>query len=102
MTPDLAAEGLARDLIRHVQVLRRDSGLEVTDRIRLEVSTDDELAAAVENHRSTIAEAVLADAIEVRTDGSPPGVDMPHVKEVEFEGHHAVIALGVTVGSEVS
>ncbi|HEC08992.1 MAG TPA: isoleucine--tRNA ligase [Acidimicrobiales bacterium] len=102
VTPDLAAEGLARDLIRHVQVLRRESGLDVTDRIRLAVTTDPELASAVEDHRPAIAEAVLADEIEVLADGSSPGADLPHVREVEFEGHSAVIGIGVAVDSQVS
>ena len=40
VTPELAAEGVARDVIRAVQQARRDAGLEVTDRMRLSVTAD--------------------------------------------------------------
>jgi isoleucyl-tRNA synthetase len=40
-TPELLAEGTARDVVRLVQQLRKDEGLEVSDRIRCSVSTDD-------------------------------------------------------------
>lgn len=42
LTPDLIAEGQARDLVRHIQELRKTSGLDVTDRILLQISTDDD------------------------------------------------------------
>ena len=60
VTPDLALEGRARDLVRGVQQLRRDMGLAVTDRIRLEVAGDPEVREVIDRHRSWIAEQVLA------------------------------------------
>jgi len=56
----LLAEGWARDLVRGVQTLRKEAGLEVTDRIKLTVAGDDELKAAFETHRAFIAEETLA------------------------------------------
>jgi isoleucyl-tRNA synthetase len=58
---DLIHEGWARDVIRHVQELRKSAGLDVSDRIRLGLQVDDrELRAAVETHLDTITAEVLA------------------------------------------
>jgi isoleucyl-tRNA synthetase len=60
VTPELAAEGLARDLIRVVQQARRDAGLDVSDRIALVVSASDGVRQAVETHRDFVAGETLA------------------------------------------
>jgi isoleucyl-tRNA synthetase len=61
----LIREGWARDVVRHTQVLRRDAGLEVSDRIRLGIATGDaDLDAAVREYVTTIAGEVLADDVE--------------------------------------
>jgi isoleucyl-tRNA synthetase len=54
VTAELAAEGLARDVIRAVQQARRDAGLDVSDRISLTVSGDDEVWAATVAHQELI------------------------------------------------
>ncbi|WP_258347970.1 isoleucine--tRNA ligase [Saccharopolyspora gregorii] len=63
VTPELAAEGVARDLVRVVQQARRDAGFEISDRIRVEVSAPAEVLAAVDAHREFIAAETLADAV---------------------------------------
>jgi len=60
VTPELAAEGVARDVIRAVQQARRDAGLDVTDRMRLRVTADAAVLAAVEAHRELIMGETLA------------------------------------------
>ncbi len=60
LTEDLVREGLARDLVRAVQQRRRELGLDVSDRIRLEVGGDPDALKAVQEHRGWIAEQVLA------------------------------------------
>ncbi|NMM22318.1 MAG: isoleucine--tRNA ligase [Phycicoccus sp.] len=60
VTPELAAEGLARDVIRAVQQARRDAGLDVSDRISLTVSGDDEVWAATVAHQQLIMLETLA------------------------------------------
>ncbi len=60
VSDELLVEGRARDLVRAVQQLRRDLGLHVTDRIRLEVAGDDRVMAAVDAHRAWIEDQVLA------------------------------------------
>jgi isoleucyl-tRNA synthetase len=73
VTEELVIEGRARDLVRAVQQRRRELGLAVTDRIRLEVAGRAELAAAVGGHRAWIAEQVLAVAIDVTAEAEGDG-----------------------------
>jgi isoleucyl-tRNA synthetase len=74
VTPELAREGLARDLMRAVQQVRRDQGLAVGDRILLTVSTDDPgLREAVEQHRAMIGRETLA--TQLRTEPGAPTLD---------------------------
>ena len=63
VTPELEREGLARDLVRAVQQARKDADLDVSDRILLEVSGDDEVTAAVEAHRALVAGETLAEDV---------------------------------------
>ncbi|HEY6425286.1 MAG TPA: isoleucine--tRNA ligase [Pseudonocardiaceae bacterium] len=60
VTPDLAAEGIARDLVRVVQQARRQAALEVTDRIALTVDAPEAVLAAAREHEDFIAGEVLA------------------------------------------
>ena len=60
VTPELEQEGLAREVIRQVQILRKESGLAVSDRIRLRVWGDPLILEAVRVHDDWIAGEVLA------------------------------------------
>jgi isoleucyl-tRNA synthetase len=60
VTPELAREGLARDVVRAVQQARRDAGLEVTDRISLTVTGSQAVWEATVAHQSLIVEETLA------------------------------------------
>ena len=60
VTPELEAEGRARDLVRLVQQARKDADLHVSDRIRLILALDEETRAAVQTHQSYIQEQTLA------------------------------------------
>jgi isoleucyl-tRNA synthetase len=61
--PELAAEGLARDVIRVVQEARRDAGLDVSDRIGVVVDAPDHVADAVRAHEAFVAREVLAASV---------------------------------------
>jgi isoleucyl-tRNA synthetase len=64
LTPELVAEGLARDAVRLIQDLRKDTGCEYTDRIEVGLVTESvELAAAITKYRDYIAGETLADGI---------------------------------------
>jgi isoleucyl-tRNA synthetase len=60
VTPDLAGEGLARDLVRIVQQARRDSGLSVSDRIALTIDGPDVVVTAARAHERLIKSETLA------------------------------------------
>jgi isoleucyl-tRNA synthetase len=60
LTPELRREGLARELVRVVQDGRKAAGLQVSDRIALGIESSGEVAEALEEHRSTVAEETLA------------------------------------------
>ncbi|MBC8312592.1 MAG: isoleucine--tRNA ligase [Candidatus Marinimicrobia bacterium] len=59
ISEELKQEGLVRDLIRQVQNLRKDSGLKVEDRIKIEINGSSELSNAVESFESYFMNEVL-------------------------------------------
>lgn len=80
ITPELKAEGLMRDVIRCVQNARKQADLQVDDRIKLGLKTDDsELAAAIRTHQQTIMAETLA--AQLTTDA-----DFEHKLQVKIEG----------------
>jgi isoleucyl-tRNA synthetase len=64
VSPELAAEGLARDVVRAVQQARRGAGLEVSDRIILRLAGDEAVRAAVEAHAELIKKETLATSLD--------------------------------------
>jgi isoleucyl-tRNA synthetase len=89
---ELAHEGMAREVVRHVQELRKKSGLEMEDRIALHFATESrELRQAVEAHSSYISAETLAvewlnvpldgesDAVSVKVDGHPLTIQLRKV-----------------------
>jgi len=60
VTPELAAEGLARDVIRGVQQARKDADFDVSDRIRLSLTADEAVLAAVAAHEELVKGETLA------------------------------------------
>jgi isoleucyl-tRNA synthetase len=65
VSPELAAEGTARDVVRVVQQARRDAGLAVSDRIRLTIGADGAAADAIRAHAGFVAAETLAVDLEV-------------------------------------
>ena len=64
-TPELEAEGIARDIIRTVQDARKAAGLDVSDRIALRLTLPAVEARAAETHRELIARETLAVSIAI-------------------------------------
>ena len=90
----LKREGLARELVNRIQRLRKDSGLEITDRIRLGISGPEEVQEAVREHGEFIAGETLALELAVGEASASPGPEGFRVtKDVEMDGVPARIAL---------
>jgi isoleucyl-tRNA synthetase len=92
----LRLEGLARELVNRIQRARRDTGLAVSDRIRLGVfSQDADVVEVALRFGDYIAGEVLAVDLKVGTD-IPNGEGYIAVHDVELEGFRAKIALQVS------
>ncbi len=65
LTPELKKEGIAREMVNRIQNLRKNSQLEVTDRIRIFISHDKELDEAIKEKADYIRSETLADSINV-------------------------------------
>ena len=63
ITDELRAEGIARELVNRIQNLRKDTGLEVTDRIRIRLQQQDTLEKAVRANEAYIKAETLANEI---------------------------------------
>jgi isoleucyl-tRNA synthetase len=84
---ELRREGLARELVRSLNELRKDLGLEVSDRIRLTVEAEGPVAEAIERHRDYVAGEVLAVELDLAAvDGRAAG-------ELDVDGHRVRVAV---------
>ena len=79
VTPELAAEGTARDVVRVVQQARRDAALDVSDRVTLSIEAPDPVLEAVRAHEAFVAGEVLASAVRYLPVPEPTlvGVEWP-------------------------
>jgi isoleucyl-tRNA synthetase len=87
VSPELRLEGLARDLVRAVQDLRKAAGLAVDDRIELAVKADGEVAAAVQAHRDYLLGETLATSLHSAPQGDG------HDARADLDGHEVRIWL---------
>ncbi|MFY9588417.1 MAG: isoleucine--tRNA ligase [Actinomycetota bacterium] len=88
LTPELRAEGMARELVRAVQNLRKKSGLAVADRIQLGIDAPDAIWDALGPHVAWVSSEVLA------VDSHRGEVDGPAGKaDVKLDGERVTISL---------
>ncbi|MEJ2539319.1 MAG: isoleucine--tRNA ligase [Gemmatimonadota bacterium] len=88
---ELREEGLARELVNRIQRLRKDAGLEITDRIRLGIFGPPEVRAAAAGWRDFISGETLALDVSVADAGSSDGWDA--YREFELDGWVAAVGL---------
>jgi len=89
ITPELAAEGLARDFVRMVQEARKNADLHVSNRIALQVQASGAAAAAIEANKDYISDQVLATSLEL------VDVDTKHRFEQELMSEAVVFGFSV-------
>jgi isoleucyl-tRNA synthetase len=86
---ELRAEGIARDVIRLLNELRKSAGLEISDRVRVRVHADGRVEAALHAHRDWVAREVLAVEFDVL-----PLADAPdHATSVELDDDVVAVVL---------
>ena len=83
ITPALKSEGIAREVIRHIQSARKDAGLNIDDRIELVlITSDNELKQAIADNGKVITDETLATSLEnsgeklYKTDVKIDGADL--------------------------
>jgi isoleucyl-tRNA synthetase len=89
ITPELKAEGLSREVIRHIQAARKAAGLNVDDRIKASVTTEDaELTEAIRTHAHAITGEVLAETLQQVV------AEYAYTDVVKVEGIELTVSLG--------
>lgn len=89
LTPELLSEGLARDLVRQIQELRKQAGLELSDRIQVHLKAAPEIEAAALAWQAYISGETLAEALHL---AEPPAEALART-ELRLEGQEGVLGL---------
>jgi isoleucyl-tRNA synthetase len=84
LTPELVAEGLAREFVSHVQNMRKAADFEVTQRIAVTVDADAETQSAIEANRDYVTNEILATSLTFASVEAEP---------IDLNGHAAKIAV---------
>ena len=88
ITPELRAEGLMREIIRHIQATRKKAGLNVDDRIELNFTSENtEVLDVFKKFEQEISKEVLATKVEISED------ELDFTQTVKVEGSEAKISL---------
>ena len=88
LTPELRAEGLMREIIRHIQATRKKTGLNVDDRIELNFTSENaEVLDAFKKFEQEISKEVLATKVEISED------ELDFTQTVKVEGSEVKISL---------
>ena len=88
LTPELRAEGLMREIIRHIQATRKKAGLNVDDRIELNFTSENaEVLDAFKKFEQEISKEVLATKVEISED------ELDFTQTVKVEGSEVKISI---------
>ena len=86
LTEELIEEGFVYEVISKIQTMRKDSGFEVMDHIKVYISGNDRIAAVVEENEKSIGEKVLADTFAYTAGGT-------HTKDWNVNGENVTIGV---------
>ena len=89
LTPELIAEGFARETVNKIQNLRKQANFEVTDRIAVAINAAEALRRALPQHEKFILTETLADRLEYVD--SAPSADGGLTQECDINGERATI-----------
>ena len=84
LSPELVAEGIAREFVSHVQAMRKEADFEVTQRIAVTVETDAEAKAALEVHLDYVKNETLAREFSFAEVAAEP---------MDLNGHEAKVSV---------
>jgi len=88
LSDELRQEGIAREVVNRIQNLRKDSGLDVTDKIELTIETTEEIKSAIASNQAYICNEVLAtNILFAAVNGDAVSVD------IEQEGDAKIVLL---------
>ena len=88
VTEELLLEGYAREIVSRVQNLRKDSGLQVTDRIQISFKGDDDVKKAITMFNGYITGETLGNSLDAVTE-----VSSPHQVTTDINGHTLILGL---------
>lgn len=91
LTPELLAEGRAREVINRIQNLRKDSGLRVSDRINLEIVVPQEYIQEIQTHAEYILSETLGKNLNVIPSGGT--VTLKYMENYQIDSMDCIIAL---------
>ena len=80
ITPELKNEAMAREIIKRIQGIRKDSGFEITDRIEVTIAPTPEISAAIDSYKEYISSQVLANSLQTGEVSDGQEIDIDGVK----------------------
>src|SRR5690554_3052575 len=86
ISEELKKEGIARELVNRIQNIRKDSGFEVTDKIKVEIQTVTEIAEAIQTNLEYIKTETLTRELKI-SDALTNG------EEIEFDGYKSIVLI---------
>lgn len=92
VTDELRAEGIARDVVRLVQSLRKKADYKVDDRVSVMVAADGDVMGAVESFADYVRAETLCDSLNVVSSGDFGG-DWDEIEEADIDGEKVKIGV---------